>query len=239
MQNPQTDLPCIISQQLLTTNVDAQKRCLERYFTEDCVFLHPWTILKGRKEVGAIYELWARQNWNLKADVHCVWWNPEHQRAVVELTQTFTSKYILGINRTVRVVAILNLQQVPSETPEESKGEGVGEKEGVGVDSDEHERAPLISSSEEVKKGIMAASGRNTGMWVISCQEDFYTTYTILPTIISTPGRSAPIQALSVENIIRTVLRVGGWLWVMGLLMVARVHDLVVEPLRRPFPRLW
>lgn len=93
MQTLEAGVPLTIASILESHNWRRRKDLVNKVFTPDAVFWHPFFIVHGRHEILGIYQLWGANNVKINVTYDRVVPDAEHNVVVVDLLETVVSSH--------------------------------------------------------------------------------------------------------------------------------------------------
>ncbi|KAJ3337701.1 hypothetical protein HDU91_001400, partial [Kappamyces sp. JEL0680] len=94
---------------ILSTNVEKQKKRIEEIYFEECQLTNPYMVLQGREEIIRSYATLAKNNMDLIVNISSVTYDKDQQLCMADIEQIMRPKALGGV-MSVRMHIILKLQ---------------------------------------------------------------------------------------------------------------------------------
>lgn len=179
MENPEQEIRHVV-RSLCQGTPDEQRRTIDRYFTPDAEFVHPFCIaprfsegdlvlpglrrLSSRDALRGIFQWYRMLSPKIVIDIDTALYDKERDKMYLDMRQIFSIWFAPGYHARVRLVTVLDL--VPCDLGAHRNGEPQVIRQRR-EDTDGGEKA-------HQQPGSTATGGRSQQVWRISRQEDLY-----------------------------------------------------------------
>lgn len=180
MENPEQEIRQVV-RSLCQGTPDEQRRTIDRYFTPDAEFVHPFCIaprfgegdlplpglrrLSSRDALRGIFQWYRMLSPKIVIDIDSALHDKERDKMYLDMRQIFSIWFAPGYHARVRLVTVLDL--VPCDLGAHRNGE----PQVIGEKADGGEKG---GSQQSVSAGRRGHHQQQQKVWRISRQEDLY-----------------------------------------------------------------